>query len=250
VLVALVKAEELTTNFPSHAIVAGSLSIPPKGNHQYVDTDGLNGTPGSVVLRCDVTQNTCADWDSGKGQIGPQVPTTGTVPDAMEDLAIDQLRLTARTNGSYYGPGTTTCPSSLAGSIVFIEDAGSCPKFDPPGTVVWNSSQDPGVVVIGRGRFQLGGNVTYHGLIYHVNGSDECQCPLPSNVNAVELDGGARVIGGIVIDGAGRLQIGSNNGGSRTDGNVVFDPNARNALKVFGTAGIVQNSFREIRVTD
>jgi hypothetical protein len=252
VLVALVRAEELTTNFPRHAIVAGSLTILPKGNHQYIDTDGSGGTTGEVIVRCSLSDANCASWDPAKGQIGPQVPTSQATGDAMENNSIEEMRLTARTNGTYYGPGSEkgSCPTSLAGGLVFIEDASVCPKFDPPGSVTWNSSADPGVVMIGRGRFQLGGNVVYHGLIYHINGSDDCACPLPAGGVAVELDGGAQVIGGIIIDGTGQLKIGSNNGTSRTDGNVIFDPNARNKLKAFGTAGIVQNSFREIRVAN
>jgi len=44
----------------------------------------------------------------------------------------------------------------------------------------------------------------------------------------------------VVIDGAGGLSAGS----SRQ--NLVYDPGASGGLVGFGTAGLVQNTFREI----
>jgi hypothetical protein len=49
-----------------------------------------------------------------------------------------------------------------------------------------------------------------------------------------------------VIDGPGGIVVGSSNGSNRCDGNIHFDANADDNLRAFGTAGIVQNSFREI----
>ena len=43
-----------------------------------------------------------------------------------------------------------------------------------------------------------------------------------------------------MIDGAGGLTVGS------SKENLVYDPNTLASLKAFGTAGIVQNTFREI----
>ena len=48
------------------------------------------------------------------------------------------------------------------------------------------------------------------------------------------------VFGSIVIDGPGGLSAGS------SKVNLVYDPNVFNGFKAFGTAGIVQNTFREI----
>ena len=54
----------------------------------------------------------------------------------------------------------------------------------------------------------------------------------------------------VVVDGAGGLQVGSSSGASKCDGNVGFNANAANNLRAYGTAGIVQNSFREIVASD
>jgi hypothetical protein len=46
--------------------------------------------------------------------------------------------------------------------------------------------------------------------------------------------------GSIVVDGAGGIFAGS------SKVNVVWNPNVFNNINAFGTAGIVQNTFREI----
>jgi hypothetical protein len=56
----------------------------------------------------------------------------------------------------------------------------------------------------------------------------------------VDLEGNVSIQGAIVIDGPGGLYAGS------SKVNLVWDPNVFNNLKAFGTASIVQNTFREI----
>jgi hypothetical protein len=45
----------------------------------------------------------------------------------------------------------------------------------------------------------------------------------------------------VIVDGAGGVQAGSS--GKR---NIKFDGNAFNNINAFGTAGVVQNTWREI----
>ena len=82
----------------------------------------------------------------------------------------------------------------------------------------------------------LNGTATFYGVIYHAN-VDE------SSDMLVTLTGNISVYGSIVIDGAGGLSAGS------SKVNLVYNPNAFAGLKAFGTAGIVQNTFREIQGT-
>jgi hypothetical protein len=58
--------------------------------------------------------------------------------------------------------------------------------------------------------------------------------------NVINLTGNVSVFGSIVIDGPAGLSAGS------SKVNLVYDPNVFNGFKAFGTAGIVQNTFREI----
>jgi hypothetical protein len=59
----------------------------------------------------------------------------------------------------------------------------------------------------------------------------------------VTLGGDVSIFGSIVIDGPGGLSAGS------SKVNLVYDPNAVTGGRTVGTAGLVQNTFREIRPT-
>jgi hypothetical protein len=126
---------------------------------------------------------------------------------------------------------------------VFLERA-SCSYT---ATVTWNTEAQPGALVIGSGTMSFGGNSTYNGLVYHVNGSDGVGPAIDGIV--LTLEGNSCILGSVVVDGAGGVLIGSSGGASKCDGNLSFAPNAANGLRAYGTAGIVQNSFREIVAT-
>jgi hypothetical protein len=50
----------------------------------------------------------------------------------------------------------------------------------------------------------------------------------------------------VLVNGPGTTLVGSSGAGC-PDGNISYDPNAFGALKSIATAGIVQNSWREVR---
>lgn len=246
-IVALVKAEELATPFPKHAVVAGRIEMAQQGNHTYIYTDDDDTMErGRVVVRCDTTKPGCADEGKPKHITPAAVESIPAQASAMSPEAIDQLRQSAQANGTYYPKGT--CPTTLQGNtpgeIVFIEWATGC-RAHNVNTAVYNTAAAPGVVVIGGGRFEYQ-NPTFYGLIYHVNGSDGVNPAVGVGEPAVEITGNGVIVGAVIIDGNGALKVGNNNGGPGFKGNIVFDGGARNSLKAFGTAGIVQNSFREI----
>lgn len=250
-LVALVKAEELATNFPKHAVVAGSIDVSQNGNHTYIHTrDEDTGEAGRVVVRCSPPSAAGCAKENKPNHISPaEVESNPLQKPAMSPEGIDQLREAARANGTYF-KGGADCPYSLQGNqpgeIVFIESAAGCEGRFGDNKAVYNTAEKPGVVVIGSGHFVLEGP-TYYGLIYHVNGSDGVGPAVGNGNPAVTTKNNSVVIGAIIIDGDGRLHVGNNNGTKGFPGNIVFDGGARNALKAFGTAGIVQNSFREIQ---
>jgi hypothetical protein len=252
-LLALVKAEVLSANFPSHAVVAGSIKMEQQGNHTYIWTgggrwDNEDVPAGRVVVRCSPPSATSCAHESKDVHISPaSVESDPTMRPAMTPETIDRMRATARQAGTYYAGNGTQCPTSLAGQVVFIENATGCTAHNV-NNAVYNSKAQPGVLIIGSGHF-LYQNPTYYGLVYHVNGSDGVGTPLTDNPAPMATKGNGVIVGAVIIDGNGTLEVGNNNGGPGFPGNIVFHPGARNALKVFGTAGIVQNSFREIRST-
>lgn len=250
-IVALVNVEELTTMFPRNAVVAGKIRVNVRGLN---DSRTYLGTMGSyVTLRCtaeNLPNAECRDWRE-LGHVGPnaRIDAVPQLPPAMTVEAIERMRETARANGTYFA----SCPpdEALAGAVVFIERA-DCPgSYNLPPTQSWNTLQQPGVLVIGSGKIALTGTGLYHGVIYHVNGSDGVGPASTDHV--VELSGNTCVVGSVVIDGGGGLLVGSSTGASRCpkgEGNLQFDANVSNSLKAYGTAGIVQNSFREIEASN
>jgi hypothetical protein len=254
-IVALVRAEQLTANFPNYALIANSFEIGPSGNQTYIDS----GTAGSIWVRCataDGSDPNCAKY--GTGDTGKQPQVAGSVQGGYSrelinsPETIERLRDTAKANGTYYAQDPT-CSVSLDGPLVFIEYS-NCGGYNKTGNAAWNSAASPGMLVIGSGVLKLTGNAIYYGLVYHINEADKKDPSAVTGPNAtpsgdvVQIGpGGTRIIGGVVIEGNGGMFVGSNNGGNQFSGNLVFDDAAFKNLRVYGTAGIVQNSFREIK---
>lgn len=233
-LVALVQAEVVTVNFPHATLVAGHFETSNNGNKVIIDTNGSSNQyqPGDIVVRCTLGTSGCADYDTSKGQIDPDtVRSNASQPRAVSPEALDQLRTLARAEGNYY----TGCAPSLAGDqpgeIVFMEDATGC-HYNA--NTVYNTAAKPGYVVIARGVMgPINGTATFYGIIYHANLDNVCS-------DLVTLAGNVSVYGSIVVDGCGGLSAGS------SSVNLVYDPNVFNNFKALGTAGIVQNTFREL----
>jgi len=246
-LVALVKAEELAVNFPRQAVVAGSIDITQNGNHSYISSSDIEtGEAGAVVVRCSPpTSQGCAEEKKDIHISPAEVQSNPAMANAMNARTIELLRDQARSAGTYYPAGGPCPPSSaLAGQIVFMERPNNC-VFGDTGAI-YNTRPNPGVLIIGSGKITFD-HGTYNGLVYHVNGSDGVGAPVPAGTAAVTLKSNSAIVGQLIIDGSGRLEMGNNNGGPGLPGNIVYMGRARNNLKAFGTAGIVQNSFREIQ---
>jgi Tfp pilus assembly protein PilX len=234
VLVALVEAENVALNFPQAALVSGHFETSNNGNKVIIDTNGLGNQflPGDIIVRCALTSPGCASYDAAKGQIQPNtVESNPEQPRAVSVEALDQLRARARSEGNYHAGCAPSLAGDEPGELVFMEYADGC-QYN--GNAVYNTTQKPGYVVIARGTIaKTNGTADFHGIIYHANLDN-----LATNV--ITLTGNISIFGSIVIDGPGGLSAGS------SKVNLVYDPNVLNGFKAFGTAGIVQNTFREI----
>jgi Tfp pilus assembly protein PilX len=242
-LVALIKAEQTVLNFPRHTLSAGFFTTTNNGNKVIIDNDGASDqfTPGEVYVRCSFPGGSppaagCADYQSNKGQVSPErVFSDPNLPNAVTPEALDTLRSSAKADGNYYATG---CPASLQGDVpgemVFIEDASGCSNFN--GNSDYNTMAKPGYVVIAKGAITINGGATFYGVIYHANVDD-------SNAALVNLGGNSEINGAVTIDGRGGMFAGS------SKENIIWNPNVFNNLTAFGTAAIVQNTFREISAT-
>lgn len=247
-MVALVRTEPQAEQLPHAAVLAGRLAISNNGRKVLVDAQGESATNGGVDVRCVPTlgeAQACLGHRLGSGstkdeaeledeldiQIRPNVSQTGYAGgDAMSAEALARMRETAIANGTYY----TTCPASLAGAVVFVESSASCSYT---GNVEYNDPASPGVLIMAGGTLSLGGGARYDGVVYHSN-------PSRSTGNLVSIQGSARVRGGVLIDGNGGLTVGSS-GGAKV--NLVFDDHAYDAVQSAGGAGLVQNTWRQLR---
>jgi Tfp pilus assembly protein PilX len=243
-VVALVKLDLVREGFPQNTITSGKFKTSNSGNKVIVDTKGCAavGAPAGgcksqraapVVVRCTTTpppytrSNTCLGFDQAKGQISPpDSVSTGFTGRVMPVNAIDDFRRRAKSLGTYYASG---CPASITGAVVFIEN-GNCSYT----TSTFNSVSAPGLVVINTGTLNLGGNVTFFGVIYAANAQN-------ATTDVLTLGGTATIQGAIGVEGQGGVLAGS------SKLNIVYDPDATANLFGFGsTAEVSQNTFREL----
>jgi hypothetical protein len=177
----------------------------------------------------------CLEYQASKGQISPDTTETGYGPPTPEPtLAEDDLEAlldVARANGTYY----TTKPASLSGDVVVLDPGGST-EWKYTGNSEFNSSSDPGLLILLSGKLELSGTTNFYGLIYHANQGGS------TDPDLVKVHGNSQLAGGVIVDGHGGVE-----GGSSGKLNIKFDANAFNNINAFGTAGVVQNTWREIQ---
>jgi len=247
-LVALVRAQEQAEDMPRGALISGRIDISNNGHKVLIDAQGGSSQSGIVGVRCTpqlLELTPCLGHKLGGGllasalgslnallnhQISPNVTQTGlgNTP-AMSAEARARLKATAIANGTYYASG---CPSAagLTGAVVYIEN-GNCVYNS---NTQFNSPADPGLLLIARGSLYLGGTTNFYGIIYHANEA-------ASTGTVMQLQGNTAVTGGVLVDGSATTIVGS------SKLNIRLDPNAFDAVKSYGSAGIVQNTWREIR---
>ena len=225
-LVALLKREEFAEAFPNNTITSGSFQITNSGNKTVID-----GRGSQVTVRC-TTGTTCAQFDEAKSQVVPAtIVKDPATPRAMSAEQIARFKAKAQTANppTYY----TSCQPGLQGKIIFI-DVPVGTNCTDSSSATYNSPTDPGFFIMPRGTFKLGG--TMYGLIYMGNEQNSDGTVLTLNANSF-------VIGGVAIDGPGGLVVGQASGPRPT---ITYLANAFTAPVTFGTAGLVQNTWREL----
>ncbi|MBA2350019.1 MAG: hypothetical protein H0V81_17220 [Solirubrobacterales bacterium] len=241
-LVALVGAELQEESIPQAALIGGKVEITNEGNKTLIAANG-----GLLAVRCtpqllDLVPCLGHTFGSGKNstltellnnlatQISGTTPTTGYTGTAgLSAEAQARLRATAIADGTYYA----TCPpvEALTGHIVWIE-SGNCTYSS---NTVMNSAAKPGVLVLGSATITFGGSSKFYGVIYALNSANSTGWAVSTQGNS------ALITGGVIIDGAAGMSVGS------SGLNIFFDPNAFRAVSSYGSAGVVQNTWREIQ---
>jgi len=225
--VALVKTEPKSVNLPRYAILSGGFSTTNSGNKVIVDA----GSSLGVAVRCTQvppsTSNPCLGYDAGKGQLSPAGAYTTGYPNqpAVGDDDLAALQDKAKANGTYY----TSCPSDTSGAVVWIALATSANCTLSPS----NTAAVPGMLIMESGTVSIGNNDQFYGIIYAMNKQN-------STGPVVSLSGTSGIFGGVLIDGGGTVFAGA------SGTNVVFMATAFDLVQTTGTAGVVQNTWREL----
>jgi Tfp pilus assembly protein PilX len=237
-IVGLLELETLGESVAQNVITAGHFNTSNDGNKVIVDTQGASATGSQVVVRCQPppppaspTDNTCIDYESAKGQVSPdRVYSDPSTQNSMTPEQVARFKTQAVANGTYF----TSCPQSLTGQVVFVETTSTINCKYNEGD--FNTPTSPGIVIFTNGILELGGGkVTYNGLVYMLNPPDGSN---PMTRLIMHANGTLR--GGVSVDGNGGVDAGSDKF------NIIFDGAAFAQLQTRGTAGLVQNSWREL----
>ena len=226
-LVALVQVEARPVQFPRYALTAGKFTTTNNGNKLIINTSGSLG----ISVRCAQPPESaaCLDYEVDKGQVSPnnyQLSYPNLTAISADDLAgLEEL---AEANGTHF-PG---CPANPSGTVVVVE-TGDCVYNNAVPGPCCNTAAAPGIFIVKNGTFSLGGNLEFRGIVYALNQQN-------SSSNVISLQGTAAILGSVMVDGNGGVLAGS------SGTNIVFDPRAFDGARSFGTAGIVQNTWREI----
>ena len=111
-----------------------------------------------------------------------------------------------------------------------------------------NPTTKPGLLIWHCGTIAFTAGSTFYGIMYVVNNSDGTCASftgqvgrLPDVPRSTRRSGGSGVLGALVADGGGCVLIGSNSL------NMKFDSNVFNSVTSYGTVGLVQNTWRELK---
>jgi Tfp pilus assembly protein PilX len=251
-IVARLKLEELPESVPTAGVVSGGINVSNNGNKLMIDADGTQ-----VLVRCSpVNSTSCTSYRNG--QITPLPQSVATQPNFMTPAQLERFKQRAITDGKYFA-GCPPTGSDLSGTVVWVEACAqsqfsnqlvTTPCTPPSGmsTDCINTLDKPGMLIFHCGVMDWQGGITFRGILYNANNSDgTCAYP-PRSGNcsqassaAVVTNGGFGVWGALVVDGGGCIEVGSN--GLQ----IKYDSNVFNAVSSYGTVGLVQNTWRELK---
>jgi hypothetical protein len=253
-IVARLKLEQLRESVPQAGVVAGALDVTNNGNKLMVD-----GTGSTIVVRCTpLTSASCMSYDSGKGQLTPAPSSTPSQPNFMTPAQLERFKARAKADGTYFA-GCPTDAAQLTGAVVWVEACStsyanigpySTPCVVPAGLTAncINPTTKPGLLIWHCGTLRFTAQSTFYGIVYMVNNSDgKCTNGFTAKSGGCptgwiyETGGGAATLGALVADGGGCVLIGSNSV------NVKYDANVFNSVTSYGTVGLVQNTWRELK---
>jgi len=235
-VVTLVKTVLAEVDFRRNVVSANWFATTNTGRKVIVNTLGkYSAVAAPLEVRCTAplpagVTDPCLGYESGKGQVSPPTASKSTdlTPQMFSPSQLLSFQSQAVQGGTYYPAGT--CPPTLTGRVVFVEDLTGCPTYRGG-----NSRTTPGFLIIKKGTLEFTGNATFYGFVYAANLN-----PSPANGAVITLSGTASIEGAVVVDGLGGVLAGS------SSKNIIFDPRAFANVRTFGRPAPVAGTFREI----
>lgn len=255
-IVSLVRLEHQYEDVVHSAVLAGAMQFGNQGangNKEFIVSDG--STPSFMVgVRCQYTPATdpnadCLGYAPGDfpdttkwndalhTAISPFVVQQNYTGGAMTPEQRDRLIDTAYKQGTVF----TSCTAANIGAaqnkpfkIVVLDFHGACSLT---GSTTFYTDATAGLLIVKNSdsSIEFGGTTVFNGVIYHANMGTP-----PSSGVLISTSGNAQINGGILIDGPGQLLVG------QSGGNIKFVDRAFGSVQSIGTAGIVQNTWREL----
>jgi len=245
ILVARIRVEQRPVTPPAAPFVAGAFET---GNNSPNKVIIESPVPG--VVRCaDASSATCIKYVSG--QISPvnKVESNPDLGSVLGDGMAEALKQTAIAKKTYYPTCADIPGGNPTGEVVWVE-SGNC-TFQSNMTV--NGTTKRGVFVLNNGTFTLRGGVQWWGMIYLLNaqgcGSGAGAAPCFGTDGVAEITGTPTIFGGLFIEGSGRLTTGNSGGNGncqQCDPQIVYRSESGTPVTAYGTAGIIQNTWREL----
>jgi hypothetical protein len=250
-VVARIRVESRSLKPPAAPFVAGRFNTGNNGGSKII-VQTSNGASG--VVRCDTGgdmshENNCIDYEDGQIQPTNMVRSDPSAGPSFGPDAQEALKQMAKDNGTYYA----SCPANPSGAVVWVE-RGDCAYG---GNTDVNATTKKGMFIVANGTVALSGNLDWWGVIYALNqqncgGSSITGCLSYKGYddNVVTVTGTPTVHGAMLVDGGGRLGLGNSGSAGNCAGclpTLVYVPSAGDDdLMLPGTAGIVQNTWREL----
>lgn len=257
VVISRVSEQVVDLSFPNDVLNANGYSVSNSGTKTVLNTQGPSSSQGTVSVRCSGLSSpttdgsgTCTSFDSSKSQVspGPTYASPSASSPTLSTAQLNQVISLATAKHTYFGPGVCNFTmDQLAGNPVYIDGSGCGGTINISGNQTANSYTSPGFLVVDDAALSFTGSGTYFGVIYDVN-------KMNSSGAVVTLGGTVTVVGGIDVDGAGTVSLGSSgNGivinGVTYSGDLIYASGAFNTLQSFGGAAGTPNTFRQLPLT-
>ena len=245
VLVARVRVEQRPVTPPAAPFVAGAFETGNASPNKVIISSPL---PGVVRCETSATNDSCIKYVSGQIEPVGKVDSNPDLGSVLGDGMAEALRQTAKAKNTYYETCADLPANNPSGEVVWVE-SGNC-LFQ--GNMVVNPVTKRGLFVLNKGTLTLRGGVQWWGMLYLLNAQD-CgvagATPCLGTDVVAEITGTPTILGGLFIEGAGRLTTG-NSGGSgncqQCDPQIVYRAESGQPVTAYGTAGIIQNTWREL----